>query len=60
MYKSFYAGMELTALPLFALALFFFFFVAVVFWVLVLKRSSDFDAIAALPIDESPRPRARP
>jgi len=52
--------MELTALPLFALALFFFFFVAVVFWVLVLKRSSDFDAIAALPIDESPRPRARP
>jgi cbb3-type cytochrome oxidase subunit 3 len=60
MYKSFYAGNALTALPLFALALFLVFFLAVVVWALAIKRPADFDAIAALPLDDSPTPRVKP
>ena len=60
MYKSFYAGNGLTALPLVALALFLLFFVAVVFWALAVKRPADFDRMAALPLDESPKPMVKP
>lgn len=60
MYKAFYAGNTFTALPLFALALFLGIFLAVVFWVLAFKRASDFDAVAALPLDETLNPRDEP
>ena len=60
MYKSFYADNALTCLPLFALALFLVFFLAVVFWAMAIKRPADFDRLAALPLDESPRPRIQP
>ena len=60
MYKAFYAGTGLTALPLFALALFLGFFLGVVFWALVVKRPADFAQLAALPLDESPTPRVKP
>ncbi len=60
MYKTFYAGDPLTALPLFALALFFLFFLVVVFWVLAVKRPADFEAIAAAPLEQSPLPPVKP
>lgn len=52
MYKQFFAGMEFTALPLFALALFLVFFVAVTVRVFALHRKADFDAVAALPLND--------
>ena len=59
MYKSFYAGSALTALPILALALFLVFFLLVLVWVLAVKRSSDFDAVAALPLHDLPDPRKK-
>lgn len=56
MYKQFYAGMELIHLPLFALFLFLAAFVAVVVRT-VLKRASDYEAIAQLPLEDTPRTR---
>ncbi len=60
MYKSFYADSALTAWPLLALGLFLLFFLGVVFWALVLKAPADFDAMAALPLDDSTPPTVHP
>ena len=60
MYKWFYAGNALVDLPLFALGFFLLFFAAVVVWATVLKRPRDFDAVAALPLDDSPRSTGAP
>lgn len=54
MYKQFFAGMEFTALPLFALGLFLVFFVMVGVRVFVLRARADFDAVAALPLNDQP------
>ena len=56
MWKSFYAGMEFTALPLFTLILFLAVFFGVVTWVYGLRRRSDFDAMAQLPLLDSAPP----
>ncbi len=60
MYKSFYADNALTAWPLFALGMFLLFFVVVVIWALVIKKPTDFDAMACLPFDDSPNPTVHP
>ena len=53
MWKSFYAGMEFTALPLFTLILFLAVFFGVVAWVYGLRSRGDFDAMAQLPLNDS-------
>ncbi|PZR06301.1 MAG: CcoQ/FixQ family Cbb3-type cytochrome c oxidase assembly chaperone [Archangium gephyra] len=53
MYKQFFAGMTHTALPLFALALFLLFFAAVFVRTFALRKARDFDAAAAMPLDDS-------
>ena len=53
MWKSFYAGMEFTYLPLFTLILFLAVFFGVVAWVYGLRRRGDFDAMASLPLNDS-------
>ena len=60
MYKWFYAGHALTQLPLFALVFFLVFFLAVVLWVTAVKRPADFEAVAALPLEDSSNPRVKP
>ena len=57
MFKAFYAGMELSALPLFALGFFLLFFTAVLLHVLIVRRPRDFAAVAALPLDDSEKRR---
>ncbi len=52
MYKQFFAGMSFTALPLFAMALFLVFFALVVLRTFALRRKTDFDAVAALPLQD--------
>ncbi|MBF5045693.1 CcoQ/FixQ family Cbb3-type cytochrome c oxidase assembly chaperone [Aggregicoccus sp. 17bor-14] len=54
MWKTFYAGMEHVHLPLFSLLLFLAVFFGVVAWVYGLRRPSDFDALAALPLSDTP------
>lgn len=53
MYKQFFAGMTFTALPLFALALFLVFFALVLVRTFAFRRARDFDAAAAMPLDDS-------
>jgi cytochrome c oxidase cbb3-type subunit 4 len=53
MWKTFYAGMEHAHLPLFSLVLFLAVFFGVVAWVYGLRRSSDFDALAQLPLSDA-------
>ena len=50
MYKQFFAGMQLTALPLFAMLFFLALFAGVVAWVLLARRGQDFDGLARLPL----------
>jgi len=50
MYKQFFAGMQLTALPLFAMLIFLALFTGVVAWVLFARRGQDFDGLARLPL----------
>lgn len=52
MYRQFYQGMSMTDLPLFALLLFFAIFTAVAVWVLLFRRSQDYEAISRLPLAE--------
>jgi cbb3-type cytochrome oxidase subunit 3 len=54
MYRQFFAGMEFTALPLFALALFIVFFALVAVRVFALRGKKDFDAVASLPLHDEP------
>ncbi len=54
MYKTFYEGMGLGALPLFALVLFVSLFVVVVVRTFVLRRARDFDRLAAMPLGDDP------
>ena len=56
MWKAFYAGNAHLDLPVIALGFFVLFFLAVVVWAIALKRPADFTAVAALPLDDSPRP----
>lgn len=53
MWKSFYAGMAFTELPLFALLLFVTLFGVMLTRIFILKRKQDFDPLAALPLDDS-------
>jgi hypothetical protein len=56
MYRQFFQGLENLDLPLFALALFFTFFLVVVTRLFVLRRSSDFASVENLPLGpEEPR-----
>jgi len=50
MWKTFYQGMDYTELPLFAMLLFIGVFVAVILRVTVARRASDFDPLAAMPL----------
>ena len=52
MYKTFYEGMSLSELPLFALVLFVSLFLVVVVRTFVLRRARDFDRLAAMPLGE--------
>lgn len=52
MYKQFFANMESTALPLFAFGLFFAAFALMLLRTFVYKRKSDFDPLAALPLND--------
>jgi cytochrome c oxidase cbb3-type subunit IV len=54
MYKQFYAGMSVAELPLFALFLFLAIFFGVVIRVFVVRKRSDFDAVASMPLVEPP------
>jgi cytochrome c oxidase cbb3-type subunit 4 len=57
MFRQFFAGMQLTALPLFAMFFFLAIFIGVVAWVLLARRGQDFDGLARLPLTE---PEDRP
>jgi cytochrome c oxidase cbb3-type subunit 4 len=57
MFRQFFAGMQLIALPLFAMLLFLVFFLGVVAWVFFARRSQDFEGLARLPLTE---PEDRP
>ena len=52
MFQQFFAEMEWTALPLFALGLFMVMFVAVLVRTFALKSKGDFEAQRALPLSE--------
>jgi cytochrome c oxidase cbb3-type subunit IV len=56
MYRQFYAGMDLTDLPLFALLFFLAVFLGVVAWLFVARRSRDFEALSRLPLSEPSAP----
>lgn len=53
MYRQFFAGMEHTGLALFAMGLFLTLFALMFVVVFGLRRRRDYDAVAALPLDES-------
>jgi cytochrome c oxidase cbb3-type subunit IV len=55
MYRTFYAGMSWTDLPLFALLLFLCLFLAVCVRTWMFKKSEELDALAKLPFDEEVR-----
>ncbi len=50
MYKQFFAGMEWTALPIFALLLFMVFFALVVLRTFAFKSKRDFEPDSQLPL----------
>jgi cytochrome c oxidase cbb3-type subunit 4 len=52
MYKQFYAGMDFSHFPLFALWLFLAVFAGVCTWVLVVRRAKDFDPLSRLPLGD--------
>lgn len=52
MFKEFFAGMEFTALPIFALLLFMSFFALVVLRTFAFKTQSDFQADSQLPLSD--------
>jgi cytochrome c oxidase cbb3-type subunit 4 len=52
MYRQFYEGTGLTHLPVFALVLFMFVFVAAIVRMFVFGRSGDYDHLARIPISE--------
>jgi cytochrome c oxidase cbb3-type subunit 4 len=56
MYRQFYAGMDLTHLPLFALLFFLAVFLGVVAWLFVARRSRDFEAVSLLPLADHSAP----
>jgi cbb3-type cytochrome oxidase subunit 3 len=51
-YKEFYASSTLKHAPLFAMGLFFLFFIAVLVRTFALKRRGDFEPMAALPLSD--------
>lgn len=52
MFKQYFANLESTGLPLFALWLFIGVFVIVVLRTFVVKRATEFDADAQLPLND--------
>ncbi len=59
MYKSFFANMEFTALPIFALLLFVGMFVLMLARTWAYRKPSDYSAIAAAPLaDDQPHSRS--
>ncbi len=52
MYKQFFAGMEWTALPIFALCLFMVLFALVVLRTFAFKSKQDFEPDSALPLSD--------
>jgi hypothetical protein len=52
MYKQYFAGMEFTALPLFALFFFLVLFLAVGVRLFLVKRPKDFDRDASMPLSD--------
>ena len=60
MYREFFQGMSYTHLPLFALLLFVALFVGVLVHVLLVRRPSDYDALASLPLADAPASRGTP
>jgi cbb3-type cytochrome oxidase subunit 3 len=60
MYKQFFQGMDYTHLPLFALLFFVALFVGVLVHVLFVRRRSDYDAVASLPLADAPASRGLP
>jgi hypothetical protein len=56
MWKTFYANMPSTTLPLFAMGLFIGFFVLMVLRVYAGKRAVDFAGLAQLPLADSSSP----
>lgn len=51
MYRQFFQGLGTFELPLFALGLFFTFFLVVVVRLFALRRSNDFEAVSRLPLE---------
>jgi len=56
MYRQFYADMDFTHLPLFALLFFLAVFLGVVAWLFLARRSRDFEAVSLLPLAEQSAP----
>jgi len=52
MKSQFYEGMDLAALPTFALVLFVAIFVGTCIRMFVFKRSKDFESLARMPLEE--------
>lgn len=55
MYKAFFSNLESATLPLVAMAFFVFAFVLMLLRTFLYKRKSDYDRIAALPLDDGAR-----
>lgn len=53
MYREFYSALDSTTLPIAAMLFFFVVFLLVLVRLFVLRRRRDYDALAALPLDDA-------
>jgi hypothetical protein len=59
-YREFYAALDSPALPLFAMGLFVLLFVFMLLRTFAMRRKSDYDPIAALPLEDRDLSESRP
>jgi cbb3-type cytochrome oxidase subunit 3 len=52
MFRAYFSSLEFTVLPLFGLGLFLLMFVLILLRTFAFKRKSEYDLVAALPLDD--------
>ena len=60
MYKQFFTALESTALPMAAMAFFVISFVVIIVRTFRLKHTSDYDALANMPLEDTPASPSNP
>ncbi|MCA2979633.1 MAG: CcoQ/FixQ family Cbb3-type cytochrome c oxidase assembly chaperone [Myxococcaceae bacterium] len=60
MYKHFFSNLQSVTLPLFAMGVFVSAFLLMLARTFLFKRTSDFDPLAALPLNDEPSKEAKP